>query len=277
MNKTLQQIFNKSIQLLRQDDRCLGGWHFGSIMRGNSDEFSDVDPVFLVNDEDFNSFDADIPRLFQKIGAKCLMIWPEEFNSGNLKNYAVLIEDEEDNVLQYDITFLNKSKVYKSLSKIFYQGCNESHIIFDKTGEVKELLQDKQEEKSMQVDVLHQVEKYWLFCFMMVKYYKRNNKFKMLNGMQELFQTHTNLLLSVYGKAFWGDLPSIIKNNIPEEKQEYLLHYFCEAELENIKKHLFLVMEYFSEDARMVCEKSGLEYEKKTEQSIRDYMERNME
>ncbi len=41
MNKLLEQIFEKSVEILRQDKRCLGGWHFGSISRKQQDEFSD--------------------------------------------------------------------------------------------------------------------------------------------------------------------------------------------------------------------------------------------
>ncbi len=53
MNKTLEQIFARSVELLKEDSRCLGGWHFGSVSRHMEDEFSDVDPVFLIGDAIF--------------------------------------------------------------------------------------------------------------------------------------------------------------------------------------------------------------------------------
>lgn len=187
MNKLLEQIFERSVDILKQDTRCLGGWHFGSISRNQDDEYSDIDPVFLINDEDFNEFDSEIPDLFQKVSDKCILIWPEEFNSKRIKNYAVLIEGENDSIVQYDFTIINKSYIENPFSKIFYKGCSKSSIIFDKNGDVNNLLNTSADEDCNQIDILYQIKKYWLFCFLTVKYYKRKDILNFLTTCRNFF------------------------------------------------------------------------------------------
>jgi hypothetical protein len=37
MHKDLEIAFNKAVNILKEDTRCRGGWHFGSVGRGTSD------------------------------------------------------------------------------------------------------------------------------------------------------------------------------------------------------------------------------------------------
>lgn len=277
MDKLLERVFERSIKILRQDKRCLGGWHFGSISRKQQDAFSDVDPVFLIQDEDFDAFDAEIPKLFDSISKDCILVWPEEFNSNDLRNYAVLIKGSDNSIVQYDFTVMNQSKVQNPFCKIWYKGCNEDSIIFDRYGDINRLLKTNTVEDSSYIDILHQIKKYWLFCFLSVKYYKRKDIFKLQSTMQDLFSIHSNLLLSIYLTESWGDLPTLVKNNIPLDKQANLLKYFCPSDVCNVKDNIIYVIEKFSHDISEICNIKGLKYDDFLEQSVKGYIEKNMQ
>lgn len=278
MNKLLVQIFDRSVEMLKQDKRCLGGWHFGSMSRNQQDEYSDVDPVFLIADKDFDAFNEDIHQLFYKLSKDCILIWPEEFNSNDLRNYAVLMKGTDGCIVQYDFTIMNNSKIMNPFCKIWYKQCTDNNIIFDRYGDISRLLKTNIDEDSTsrQIDVLHQINKYWLFCYIAIKYYKREDIFKLQSTMQELFHIHSNLLLSIYQKESWGGWPSLIKNNVPSEKQIFLLKYFCESDIFNIRENLFHVMEAFSKDINYICRNRSLEYDSYLEQSVKDYVCKNM-
>ena len=62
MHKDLTSVFTKMVDILKADERCVGGWHFGSVSRGMADMYSDYDPVFLIRGKDFESFAEDIPK-----------------------------------------------------------------------------------------------------------------------------------------------------------------------------------------------------------------------
>ena len=61
MHKDLEMAFQEVVRLLKEDTRCKGGWHYGSVSRGTTDIYSDYDPVFLVADKDFEQFSKDVP------------------------------------------------------------------------------------------------------------------------------------------------------------------------------------------------------------------------
>lgn len=53
MHKDLEIAFQRVVEILKKDERCKGGWQYGSISRGEEDIYSDYDPIFLVADKDF--------------------------------------------------------------------------------------------------------------------------------------------------------------------------------------------------------------------------------
>ncbi|WP_105614484.1 aminoglycoside 6-adenylyltransferase [Vallitalea okinawensis] len=272
---TLQHMLDKTVHLLKEDKRCLGGWHFGSISRGLQDKYSDIDPVFLIKDKDFESFDSHIQGMFDEMGYEILLFWPEEFNSNAIRNYAILIKDKR-NILQYDFTIMNHSKIDEPFSRIWYKGCTKKDIIFDKDGDINKLLNRKQKDKNMEIDILHTIQKYWLLCFIIVKYYNRRDIFKLLYMMNELFQTHVQLLFRFYRPDEWGSWADQIKSSIPFEKQQNLLSYFCKADLESIMKNLLLSITAFEEDAKMICVRNQMPYEETLATKIKDYMVLNI-
>lgn len=73
MNALLMDAFNKVLERVGQDYRCLGGWHFGSVSRGLQDDLSDVDPVFLIQEEFFEEFADDIPGVLKQACDKLIL------------------------------------------------------------------------------------------------------------------------------------------------------------------------------------------------------------
>ena len=53
MNEHLRHVYERTIEIYRADERILAAWEYGSIGKGTADQYSDVDPVFVVRDEDF--------------------------------------------------------------------------------------------------------------------------------------------------------------------------------------------------------------------------------
>ena len=52
MHKDLELAFQRVVEILKEDARCKGGWHYGSISRESEDVYSDYDPVFLQDAEE---------------------------------------------------------------------------------------------------------------------------------------------------------------------------------------------------------------------------------
>jgi predicted nucleotidyltransferase len=274
MNEYLMEVFQQSVKVIKKDKRCLGGWHFGSISRGLQDDLSDVDPVFLIEDEKFEEFDKHIFSIFQNIGEVALF-WPEEFNSKNLKNYAILLKNNSS-IVQYDFTIMNKASVDIPFCRIWYNGCTEKDIIFDRFGDISNLLKSTTKNESKETDVNYIIQKYWLFSYIIVKYYRRKDIFKSLYMMNELFNTHVSLLLSYYIKKDWGNWANKISNNISKEKQTDLLLYFCKGDLEEIRNTVFNVTNRFSFHAKEICKYRCIDYPERLENEIIKYLEQNI-
>jgi hypothetical protein len=48
MNPILKEAFDKTVSLFENDPRVVAAYHSGSVGTDREDEFSDVDPVFLI-------------------------------------------------------------------------------------------------------------------------------------------------------------------------------------------------------------------------------------
>src|SRR5689334_17555207 len=105
MHIDLESVFNRVVEMLKEDPRCKGGWHYGSVGRGLSDIYSDYDPVFLVADKDFEQFSQDIPGMLSKASDELLIFWPENYNSKYFKNHCSVIR-QGNNLHQIDFFML---------------------------------------------------------------------------------------------------------------------------------------------------------------------------
>ena len=62
MRGSLERIYEKTIERYRNDPAVVGAWEYGSLGKGTGDEYSDVDPVFMVEDSELDRVDAEPPH-----------------------------------------------------------------------------------------------------------------------------------------------------------------------------------------------------------------------
>jgi hypothetical protein len=227
MHPVLRSIYNSTVEHFRQDERILAAWEFGSIGKGTADEFSDVDPVFVVEDAYFDEVDRELRPLLERFGYRIALWWPEGFNAPGLKNYAVLLDAEE--LLQYDMMIVSVSAVQSGFAhQILTSGANQ--ILFDKTGLLQSLLDAHESVAYTPEKLVLQIERYWVYVYIHVKYLRRGDLFKLLYGQQTLFQNHLDILRSLHPDASWDWWPWTVKNVLSAQKQDELLVYFGAAQ-----------------------------------------------
>ena len=247
MHKDLVTAFEKMVNILKSDIRCKGGWHFGSVSRGQEDIYSDYDPVFLIDNDDFEQFAADIPDIFRKISDELLIFWGENFNDNCFKNFCGII-GLGNNLHQLDIFIINSNYPEAWMCKLHSKGCTKENIIFDRTGETAMFLDKKYSIDNYLPDTLRAIDTYWFHTVMLIKYFKRGDIFKLIKNIDILFHAHIDLLLSRYDTIDWGAWESKIKHCVPNEKQEHLLAYFATANIESYKSIIKKCMILFKND-----------------------------
>jgi len=258
MHKDLTLAFNKMIDILKTDERCFGGWHFGSVARNMTDEYSDYDPVFLIDSKGFESFANDIPKLMADISDELLICWAEDFNNNCFKNFCCAIRIGA-NIHQLDVFMVNNDEQEDWMCKMHLSGCTEDNIIFDRTGETALLLNKGCSVENHVPDTMRAVDTYWFHAVMLVKYFRRGDVFKVLKNIGILFHAHADLLLSKYDTMSWGDRESKVKHCVPVGKQEHLKVYFASADLTALKSAVRKGMKLFESDAAEICKSKGVD------------------
>jgi hypothetical protein len=271
MHQDLTNAFNKMIDILKADERCKGGWHFGSVGRGLTDKYSDYDPVFLVADKDFEQFAADVPKLIANISDELLICWAEDYNSSHFKNFCNAIR-LGNNIHQLDFFILNHDYQEEWWCKQHLKGCTKEHIIFDRNGETSELLDKGCTTENWIPDTVRAIETYWFHVIMLIKYFKRGDIFKLIKNIHDfLFHAHVNLLLSRYDTLNWGGWESKVKHCTPIEKQENLKMYFTSADIASLETAIKKAIILFKNDADEICKYKGIDYPESISRQIIDY------
>jgi predicted nucleotidyltransferase len=275
MHKDLVLVFHRFIELLKEDERCKGGWHFGSISRGENDIYSDYDLVFLVAGKDFETFTVDANKILAEVCDEVLLYWGESFNDSYFKNYCSLLR-VETNLHQFDLFFINVDYPDNWMSKLHSKGCTREHIIFDKTGEVAEFLdKDNQIEKEV-YNSIRIMDTYWFHAEMLIKYFKRKDFFKLIKVINLLYQTHVELLLSQYNTLDWGSIESKVGHCVPDEKKEHLKTYFANPDFHELEVAVKTGMNLFKEDAEELCKLKGIVYPENIASQVIAYFNQRM-
>jgi hypothetical protein len=259
MHKDLKQALNKMVDILKSDERCIGGWHFGWVSRGMMDEHSDYDPIFLIKSESFNEFEAGIPKLMKNISDELIICWAEDFNNDFIKNICCAIRVGEK-LHQIDFFMMNTNNLDDYMCKLHYEGSTKENIIFDKTGETAALLDRELSLDDRNYDHLKIMDTYWFHVIMLVKYFKRKDIFKLIKNIDILFHAHTDLLLSRYDTLSWGGWESKVKHCVPAEKQEYLKAYFTQADIFSILTAVRKGISFFMVDSEDICRENEINY-----------------
>lgn len=171
MHKDLELAFQRVVELLKNDERCKGGWHYGSISRGSEDVYSDYDPVFLVSDKDFEQFAADVPKVITKAADELLVFWGESFNDAHFKNFCSVIR-LGNNLHQFDFFIVNEDYPEDWMCRQHLKSFTRENIIFDRTGEVAALLDIGYRTDNDLPDTLRAIDTYWFHTEMLIKYFK---------------------------------------------------------------------------------------------------------
>jgi hypothetical protein len=273
MNPILKIAFDKTVSIFENDSRVVAAYHSGSVGTDREDEFSDVDPVFLIKSEEFLTFDKELPQLFKQEVAETILWWPERWiwspgygdNVYNARNYAIFFKMDEE-LLQYDINIMGAPQ--KGRIKI-----GKGQFIFDKVN----ILEIGSEKPSLVFDVkklVWTIEMYWIYVYIHTKYIKRRDLFKLLYAQQELFSEHLDVLRYLYSNPveYWWPLAA---KKVDESKKENLLMYFGQNDVDSITNALREEILLFSNDARQACAKWQIGYPEEFETSVIEHLKKN--
>ncbi|MEQ3338227.1 adenylyltransferase [Clostridium butyricum] len=203
MNKDLELMFQKVVKILKHDNRCKGGWHYGSISRGDEDEYSDYDPVFLVDDNNFKQFSSDVSNILAQASDELVIFWGEDFNDNHFKNYCSIVRLGE-NLHQFDFFIINSDFPEEWMCRQHAKGCTRKNIIFDRNGEIAKFLDKGYCTDNNIPDTIRAIDTYWFHSEMLIKYFKRKDIFKLIKNLNIIFHSHVDLLLSAYDTLDWG-------------------------------------------------------------------------
>lgn len=276
MHKDLVMAFERVIGILKADERCKGGWHYGSISRGEEDIYSDYDPVFLVEDQYFKEFAEDVPKILAKACDELLIFWGESFNDDHFKNYCSVIR-LSDNLHQLDFFIINSDYPDDWMCRQHCKGCTKENIIFDRSGEVLEFLSRGYRTDNYIPDTVRAIDTYWFHTQMLIKYFKRRDMFKLIKNIDVIFHAHVDLLLSHYDTLDWGAWESKVKHCVPEHKQQHLMTYFAKADFAELEMSMKNAMVLFQEDAKEICTKKGIEYPDIISEQVIEFYNRRLD
>ena len=257
MNQILKNIFDSFVSSIKDIDFVLGAWHFGSLAHGNSDEYSDIDIVLLIDGKQFKFSESIAESCLKQVCDSILLCWPEGFNGEAIINNGYLIEKDK-NIFQFDVFLLNRLLIDDFMCRIHYTDLKENDIIFDKGNNIKSLILKAPKGDFWYDDVERLVSTYWYHVHMTAKYLLRKDYFKLNHVMQILFNTHASLLLTEYDKINWGGAENKL-HYIPDEKQEHLKRYYCTDDFTLVKNNLLQEMKWFAADLTEICSKNYIE------------------
>lgn len=257
MNQILNNIFNSFVDSVKGNDAVLGAWYFGSLAHGNSDEYSDIDIVLLIDGRQFMSFESAAEDCLEQSSDKILLCWPEEFNGEAIINNGYLIE-KDGKVFQFDIFLLNSFLIDDFMCRIHYAELKESDVIFDKDDNVKKLIENAPKGDFWRDDIRRLASTYWYHVHMTAKYLLRQDYFKLSHVIRTLFDTHASLLLTRYDKISWGGVENKL-HNLPQEKQKHLKKYYCTEDFVLVRDNLLKEMKWFAADLSELYSKDHIE------------------
>ncbi len=275
MHPDLVAAFEKLVEILKADERCKGGWQYGSLSRSEEDLYSDYDPVFLVDDKDFEAFAADVPKFLKQACDELVICWPENYNDAHFKNFCSVLKIGE-NLHQHDFFIMNAGYPMTWFCRQHLKGCSRKNLIFDRTGEVGILLDKGLRTDSCLPDIKRAMDTYWFHIEMLIKYFKRQDIFKLIKNIDMIFNAHVDLLLAQYDTLDYGAWETKVKKCVPKEKQAHLLAYFVPADFGSMENMIRACMQYFKTDALDACKAKGIAHSDRISELVITYFDKRM-
>lgn len=250
MLNELVSVNSKFVEIMEQQEGVLGAWYFGSVAHDTADGYSDIDIVFLADENSFGRIDERLDSLLSEACDEIVLRWDENFNSDAIKCYGYLLR-YGGKLFLYDVFLLNQGKIDDFMCRIHYTDLKPCDVIFDKNGSVQALIAKAVTGSRWHADIRRLVMTYWFHVHMSAKYFARQDFFKLEGISRTLMDTHASLLLSAYDRITWGGSANKL-NYIPAEKQEHLLLYGCVRDFALVRENMDKSMRWFDEDVREI-------------------------
>lgn len=267
MHKDLVKAYESLVEILKDDSRCLGGWHFGSVARNEQDIYSDYDLVFLIESSSFIDFAREIKSMLQRVSDEVLIFWAEDFNDDLFRNYCAVLKIGET-LHQLDVFIVNDESAENWMTRLHSQGFTSEHIIFDRDESVKDFMAKIVPLDYEKPSLERIIDTYWFHAEMLVKYFKRRDFFKLVKNIEVLFQSHVELLVYQYNNIGFAPWESIVKSCVPQEKQENLKLYFTEPDIDKMEEGIRKCMNVFEDNAAETCKQAGVNYPKDVSKKV---------
>jgi hypothetical protein len=149
-------------------------------------------------------------------------------------------------------------------------------VLFDKTGILREVATASKAERYAPATLLWEIERYWVYVYIHVKYLARGDTFKLLYAQQTLRDIHLRVLRALHPDAYWGWWAWSAKNVLTSFEQEHILRYFGPGDTAAVAAALSAETGEFGADARRACTAWGLEYPEAVEREISGYLGREV-
>lgn len=265
----------KIISIMKSQEGVLGSWYFGSVSHKMTDEYSDIDIVFLVDNCVFEDLGRDITKIIASAVDKVILCWAENINNEKIVNFDLLLMFHGE-VFQYDIFLLNKEYIDDFMCKLHYINLRSENVIFDLQGEVKKLLDNVPTGSLWSEDVSRLIDTYWLHVQITVKYFLRKDYFKLEGILRILMDTHASLLLTGFDKIKWGGSASKL-HFISAEKQQHLMKYGCMEDFAHVRNNLLQSISWFEEDIEEIGTSTEQQHSCELGKIIKPYWIQNTE
>ncbi len=269
MLEELKNADKKIISIMRSINGVLGGWYFGSILHEMSDEYSDIDIVFLIDGKLFEDLKREINRIIAPAADKIILCWAEDFNNEKIANYDYLLMSNGQ-IFQYDIFLLNNEYINDFMCKLHYRNLKDKNIIFDLNGDVKNLIDHSDTGSPWSEDINRIIDTYWLHVQMSVKYFLRKDFFKLNNVLRILMDTHTSLILTGFDRTNWGSSASKL-HFTDIKKQMHLMRYGCTEDFESVRRNLLQSILWFEEDIAEIGSQQNQQHSREIGEPIKKY------
>lgn len=244
--------------LLENDTRCLGIYLHGSIGRGETDAYSDIDVCAVIADEAYEGFKAGMQGLCDSVFGP-VVIWLPEGEQAGYCNYAFLFE-HGDELLLTDFDIITRS---------LYVQWNQApdQVLYDPTGLLATTGQAGGPHEVDNQRVARLIDTYWVYAYLNGKYWKRQDLYKLLYVQQTLMQLHVRVL-NVLRNASEGHWWASDVSRLTGDDQERLRTYFSAATSTDTAVAFAGSVALFSEHARALCELRGMAYPSGKESAV---------
>ncbi|QAA33419.1 hypothetical protein [Clostridium manihotivorum] len=111
---------------------------------------------------------------------------------------------------------------------------------------------------------------------MLIKYFKRNDIFKLLKNIDILFHSHVDLLLFQYDSLDYGSWETKVNHCIPMDKREHLKLYLSKADLKDLEKTIKAALVTFKQDSEDLCKSKGLNYSSRVSSQVISYFNKRI-